>query len=102
VSSVSNGLYLLTLSLVSVARFIIYIKRNVEEVWGARYTLGARYLLKNTVYIFVCLLLLEGRRLCPEAVFQICSIITTKLKIFALYSGSKFCHAFSILLNDIE
>ena len=33
----------------------IYIKRNVEKVWGARYTLGARYLSKNTVitlYIF--------------------------------------------------
>ena len=25
------------------------IKRNVEKVWGARYTLGARYLSKNTV-----------------------------------------------------
>ena len=28
----------------------LYIKRNVEKVWGARYTLGARYLAKNTVY----------------------------------------------------
>jgi hypothetical protein len=26
------------------------IKRNIEKVWGARYTLGARYLPKNTVY----------------------------------------------------
>jgi len=26
------------------------MKRNVEKVWGARYTLGARYLSKNTVY----------------------------------------------------
>ena len=34
-SSVSNGLYFLTLPLVSL---------------GARYTLGARYLSKNTVY----------------------------------------------------
>jgi hypothetical protein len=25
------------------------IKRNVEKVWGARYTLGERYLTKNTV-----------------------------------------------------
>jgi hypothetical protein len=25
------------------------IKRNVEKVWGARFTLGARYLPKNTV-----------------------------------------------------
>jgi hypothetical protein len=41
VSSVSNGLYFLTLPLVSVMRLI---KRNIEKVWGARYTLGARYL----------------------------------------------------------
>ena len=27
------------------------IKRNVEKVWGARYTLGARYLSKNTVVL---------------------------------------------------
>ena len=32
------------------ARYL-YIKRNVEKVWGARYTLGARYLSKNTVFI---------------------------------------------------
>ena len=32
------------------ARYL-YIKRNVEKVWGARYTLGARYLSKNTVCI---------------------------------------------------
>jgi len=58
VSSVSNGLYFLTLPLVSVMRVIyrkirharyLYIKRNVEKVWGARYTLGARYLSKNMV-----------------------------------------------------
>ena len=56
-SSVSNGLYFLTLPIVSVMRVIyqkirharyLYIKRNVEKVWGARYTLGARYLSKNT------------------------------------------------------
>jgi hypothetical protein len=33
------------------ARYI-YIKRNVEKVGGARYTLGARYLSKNTVIYF--------------------------------------------------
>ena len=57
-SSVSNGLYFLTLPLVSVMRVIyrkirharyLYIKRYVEKVWGARYTLSARYLSKNTV-----------------------------------------------------
>ena len=57
-SSVGNGLYFLTLPLVTVMRVIyrkirharyLYIKRNVEKVWGARYTLGARYLSKNTV-----------------------------------------------------
>ena len=59
-SSVSNGLYFLTLPLVSGMRVIyrkirharfLYIKRNVEKVWGARYTLGARYLSKNMVNI---------------------------------------------------
>jgi len=63
VSSVSNGLYFLTLPLVSVMHVIcrrirhsryLYIKRNAEKVWGARYTLGARYLSKNTVAIFIC------------------------------------------------
>ena len=58
VSLVSNGLYFLTLPLVSVMRVIyrktrharyLYIKRNVEKVWGACYTLGACYLSKNTV-----------------------------------------------------
>ena len=51
-SSVSNGLCFLTLPLVSVMRVIyrkirharyLYIKRNVEKVWGDR------YLSKNTV-----------------------------------------------------
>ena len=59
-SSVSNRLYFLTLPLVSVTRVIyrkirharyLYIKRNVEKVWGALYTLGARYLSKNTVVV---------------------------------------------------
>ena len=60
-SSVSNGLHFLTLPLISVMRVIyrkirharyLYIKRNAEKVWGARYTLGARYLSKNTVVGF--------------------------------------------------
>ena len=33
------------------ARYL-YIKRNVENVWGTRYTLVARYLSKNTVCTF--------------------------------------------------
>jgi hypothetical protein len=52
VSSVSNGLYFLNLPLVSVMRVNLYIKRNVEKVLGAHYTLVARYLLKNTVIAF--------------------------------------------------
>jgi hypothetical protein len=31
------------------------MKRNVEKVWDARYTLGARYLPKNTVKAFLFL-----------------------------------------------
>jgi hypothetical protein len=27
------------------------MKRNVEKVWGARYTLGVRYLPKNMVIV---------------------------------------------------
>jgi hypothetical protein len=49
VSSVSNGLYFLTLSLVSVMRVIYTSKGMSKKFWGARYTLGARYLSKNTV-----------------------------------------------------
>ena len=63
-SSVSNGLYFLTVLLVSVMRVIyrkirharyLYIKRNVEKVWGARYTLGARYISKNKVIKKYCI-----------------------------------------------
>jgi hypothetical protein len=32
------------------ARYL-FIKRKNKKVWGARYTLGARYLSKNTVFI---------------------------------------------------
>jgi hypothetical protein len=49
VSLVSNGLYCLTLPLVSVVRVIYTSKGMSEKVWGARYILGARYLSKNTV-----------------------------------------------------
>jgi hypothetical protein len=41
-----------------------YIKRNVEKVWGARYTLGARYLSKNTVILSEV-----GNSLDPEMCF---------------------------------
>ena len=47
------------------ARYL-YIKRNVEKVWGARYTLGARYLSKNTVFTYLHLTfcrLLRNRKL---------------------------------------
>ena len=37
------------------ARYL-YIKRNFEKVWGARYTLGGRYLSKNTVTHFCFIL----------------------------------------------
>jgi hypothetical protein len=62
VSLVSNSLYFLTLPLVSVMRVIkrnienvwgaryLYIIRDAEKVCGARYTLGARYLPKNTAF----------------------------------------------------
>ena len=40
---------MLSIEKIRHARYL-YIKRNVEKVWGARYTLGARYLSKNTVF----------------------------------------------------
>jgi hypothetical protein len=43
-SSVSNGLYFVTLPLVSVMRVIYTSKGMSKKVWGARYTLGARYI----------------------------------------------------------
>jgi hypothetical protein len=52
VSSVSNDPYFLSLPLVSVT-CVIYTYKNGEKVWGARFTLGAHYLLKNTVFFIV-------------------------------------------------
>jgi hypothetical protein len=49
VSSVSSGLYFPTLPLVSVLRVIYTPKEMSKKVGVARYTLGARYLSKNTV-----------------------------------------------------
>jgi hypothetical protein len=53
VSSVSNGLYFQNLPLVSVMRVIYTSKGMSKKFGGARYTLGARYLSKNTVHTFV-------------------------------------------------
>jgi hypothetical protein len=49
VSSISNGLYFLTLPLVSAMRVIYTSKGMSKKFWGARYTLGVRYLSKNTI-----------------------------------------------------
>ena len=79
-SSVSNGLYFLTLPLVSVMRIIyrkirharyLYIKRNVEKVWGARYTLGARYLSKNTVCMYIYIYRLNSEMLDPKNIHSL-------------------------------
>ena len=48
------------------ARYL-YIKRNVEKVWGAHYTLGARYLSKNTVICFFYVLLDVGALVCLQS-----------------------------------
>ena len=76
-SSVSNGLYFLTLPLVSVMRVIyrkirharyLYIKRTVEKVWGARYTLG-RVIYRKIRYMlclhsaYICLHILQTCKL---------------------------------------
>jgi hypothetical protein len=41
---------------------VIYTQKNVEKVWGARYTLGARYLSKNTVIAASSLLIHLNKR----------------------------------------
>ena len=61
------------------ARYL-YIKRNVEKVWSARYTLGARYLSKNTVIAFFGLLTLE---LSPILI----SVPTENTRKFQLFHG---------------
>ena len=45
------------------ARYL-YIKRYVEKVWCARYTLGARYLSKNTVIILQFTVYKHKKKLC--------------------------------------
>jgi hypothetical protein len=67
VSSVSNGLYFLTTASQRHARYL-YIKKNVEKVWGARYILGTRYVSKNTVTPF---LLLETHQKHSKIVYEI-------------------------------
>ena len=47
----------------------LYIKRNVEKVWGARYTLGARYLSKNTVVGFIIRIYHDTRSLERQTLF---------------------------------
>jgi hypothetical protein len=51
VFSVSNGLYFLILPLVSIVHIIYTSKGMSKKFGGARYTLGARYLSKNTVIV---------------------------------------------------
>ena len=56
-SSVSNGLYFLTLLLVSVMRVTYTSKGKSKKFGGARYTLGARYLyIKRNVRSLECAL----------------------------------------------
>jgi hypothetical protein len=33
---------------------VIYTSKGMSKIWGARYTLGARYLSKNTVIVSQC------------------------------------------------
>ena len=102
-SSVSNGLYFLTLPLVSVMRVIyqkirhtryLYIKRNVEKVWGAR------YLSKNMVIVLGQNTKVDPKR---KSSFTIVSkqvlfkkfLFTSPLKPFL---GSRHCE--SVMINQ--
>jgi hypothetical protein len=73
VSSVSNGLYFLILPLVSVMRVI---KRNLEKVWGARYTLGAWYLyiIRDAEKVCGACYTLGARYLPKNTVLSFCAV----------------------------
>ena len=103
-SSASNGLYFLTLPLVSVMRVIyrkirharyLYIKRNVEKVWGARYTLGARYLSKNTS----CALSIHQKE-CREslgcALYIRCALSIEKYVMRVIYTSKGMSRKFGV------
>ena len=88
-SSVSNGLYFLTLPLVSVMRVIyrkirhalyLHIKRNVEKVWGAR------YLSKNTIYLSIYIYIVD-----PNSSVSIATLYGLDgLKIFVVFDSNTY------------
>ena len=49
-ASQSEGNFCPTLVEKHTLKLFLFINPNVEKVWGARYTLGARYLSKNMVH----------------------------------------------------
>jgi hypothetical protein len=72
-------------------RVIYTAKRNVEKVWGVRYTFSARYLSKNTVFIFVGAVILIYFCVCKTcghaSLIQItwhCSMCYSNLKLIVI------------------
>ena len=55
-----------------VMRVIYTLKKNVEKVWGVRYTLGASYLSKNTVLKITAIpnLMEKGQRVQPLILYH--------------------------------
>ena len=80
------------------ARYL-YIKRNVEKVWGARYTLGASYLSKNTVLFFrfcwtcwICI-----KQFLPLSLKF--TIETSVSRVMILLQNVKPCHCYQNMLR---
>ena len=65
------------------------LQKECRKVWGARYTLGARYRSENTViYIYVAIIWVY----CIMYVAIICCIMTCSIsKGFVTYHGSMEC-----------
>ena len=88
------------------ARYI-YTKRNVEKVWGARYTLGARYLSKNTVVPF-CLLInslviafWNPKRVFCNIKIQVMLDVLNSLVVVLWCSVYFMCHVVEILRTHL-
>ena len=78
-----------------------YIKRNVEKVWGARYTLGARYLSKNTVlYGDLSPKSALGRNVCA---YLLCTVLFASQDEWLCCEGNKLLlQVWKACLNSIR
>ena len=82
------------------ARYL-YIKRNVENVWGARYTLVARYLSKNTVSILAKSVTISFQYNIESVYFFYSNPVYYSLsRLFVLTSQIRYSYAVNIIQNS--